>query len=218
MEGPESTWKFPDHAWKHPETHTDNYLIPKFTLFLMKSFFPETCHCHHKHYRPGKILSELFLQFVTGSLPENLPSELLSGPKLYQEGPRKTKPKKGQFMNFRRGIPEQKFNVNRACFPKENTRITKRAKFMNFSFWLFLWFGLPGRLLIIADPEKYFQELISEKLLIFFCGMGLVWKLIIVSSNFQALLLLQDKLLESVWKRLSPVKRSWKLLDPPFQN
>ena len=26
-------------------------------------------------------------------------------------------------MNFSQGVPEQKFNVNRACFPKENTRI-----------------------------------------------------------------------------------------------
>ena len=33
--------------------------------------------------------------------------------------PRQTKPKKGQFMNFTRGIPEQKFNVNRVYFPKE---------------------------------------------------------------------------------------------------
>ena len=41
---------------------------------------------------------------------------------------------------------------------------------------------------------------------------------IIVSSNFQALLLTQDKLLESVWKRLIPVKRSWKLLDPAFSE
>ena len=38
-----------------------------------------------------------------------------------QESSLQTKPKKGQFMNFPGGIPEQKFNVNRACFPKENT-------------------------------------------------------------------------------------------------
>ena len=43
-------------------------------------------------------------------------------------------------------------------------------------------------------------------------------ELIIVSSNFQALLLLHDKLLESVWKRLILVKRSRKLLDPPFSK
>ena len=50
---------------------------------------------------------------------------------------------------------------------------------------------------IIADLEKCFEELISEKLQI------LLWdrpclELIIVSSKFQALLFLQDKLLESV--------------------
>ena len=40
------------------------------------------------------------------------------------------------------------FNVNRACFPKEKHQNSQKwAKFMNFSFWLFLWFGLPGRLL-----------------------------------------------------------------------
>ena len=51
-------------------------------------------------------------------------------------------------MNFPGGIPEQKFNVNRACFPKEKHQNSQKwAKFMNFSFWPFLWFGLPGRLL-----------------------------------------------------------------------
>ena len=49
----------------------------------------------------------------------------------------------------------------------------------------------------IADPENCFQELISEKSLIFLRD-GPCLELIIVSSNFQALLLLQDKLLESV--------------------
>ena len=52
----------------------------------------------------------------------------------------------------------------------------------------------------------------------FFLRDGPCLELIIVSSNFQALLLLRDKLLESVWKRLIPVKRSWKLLDPPFSE
>ena len=60
---------------------------------------------------------------------------------------------------------------------------------------------------IIADPEKCFQELISEQLLILLRdGPGL--ELVIVSSNFQALLLSQEKLLESAWKRLIPVKQS----------
>ena len=58
---------------------------------------------------------------------------------------------------------------------------------------------------IIADPEKCFHKLISEKPLI------LLWdrpglELIIVSSNFNALVFLQDKLLESVWKLLIPAK------------
>ena len=50
---------------------------------------------------------------------------------------------------------------------------------------------------IIADPEKCFQELISKELLILLRD-GPCLELIIVSSNFQALLLLQEKLLESV--------------------
>ena len=66
-----------------------------------------------------------------------------------RSGPGKPNQRKVSSWTFRRGIPEQKFNnVNRACFPKEKkTEFTKMAKFMNFSFWPFLWFGLPGRLL-----------------------------------------------------------------------
>ena len=60
---------------------------------------------------------------------------------------------------------------------------------------------------IIADPERCFQELISEKLLILLRD-GPCLEIIIVSSNFQALLLLQHKSLESVWQRLIPVKKS----------
>ena len=42
-----------------------------------------------------------------------------------------TPKKKGQFMNFRRGIPEQKFNANRACFPKEKHQNSQKwAKFI----------------------------------------------------------------------------------------
>ena len=67
-----------------------------------------------------------------------------------QEWPRQTKPKKGQFMNFSQGHSGTKVRyVNRACFPKEKHQndSQKWAKFMNFSFWPFLWFGLPARLL-----------------------------------------------------------------------
>ena len=49
----------------------------------------------------------------------------------------------------------------------------------------------------VADPEKCLQELTSEKLLILLWG-GPCLELIMVSSNFQASLFLQDKLLESV--------------------
>ena len=45
---------------------------------------------------------------------------------------------------------------------------------------------------IIADLEKCFRELISENLLMLLQD-GPCLELIIVSSNFQALLLLQDK-------------------------
>ena len=39
----------------------------------------------------------------------------------FQESPRQTKPKKGQFMKFSRGKLELKFDVNLACFTKEKT-------------------------------------------------------------------------------------------------
>ena len=67
----------------------------------------------------------------------------------FQEWPRQTKPKKSQFMNFLQGHSGTKVRyVNRACFPKEKHQNSQKwAKFMNFSFWPFFWFGLPGRLL-----------------------------------------------------------------------
>ena len=58
-----------------------------------------------------------------------------------------------------------------------------------------------------ADPEKCLQELNSEKLLILLRERPSL-ELIIVSSNFQALLFMQNKSLESVWNLLIPVKRS----------
>ena len=60
------------------------------------------------------------------------------------------KPNQRKVSSFHRGVPEQKFNVNRACFPEEKHQNSQKwAKFMNFSFWPFLLFGLPGRLLIL---------------------------------------------------------------------
>ena len=42
--------------------------------------------------------------------------------------------------------------MNRACFPQEkHQKSQKRAKFMNFSFLSFFWFGLLGRLLKTAS-------------------------------------------------------------------
>ena len=76
---------------------------------------------------------------------------------------------------FPGGIPEQKFNVNRACFPKEKHQNSQKwAKFMNFSFWPFLWFGLPGRLLILGRELNgrglTVQMVCSNFLLLIFCG------------------------------------------------
>ena len=61
-----------------------------------------------------------------------------------RSGPGKPNQRKVSSWTFRRGIPEQKFNVNRACFPKEKHQNSQKwAKFMNFSFWPF--FGLVCR-------------------------------------------------------------------------
>ena len=62
--------------------------------------------------------------------------------------------------SFHTGIPEQKFNVNCACFPKEKHQNSQKwaKQLMNFSFWPFLWFGLPGRLLILQKLEGNFSE------------------------------------------------------------
>ena len=60
---------------------------------------------------------------------------------------------------------------------------------------------------ILADPENCFQELISDNLLISMRDRPCL-ELIVVSSSFQALLFVQDKLLESVWEPLIPVKQS----------
>ena len=71
-----------------------------------------------------------------------------------RSGPGKPNQRKVSSCTFYRGIPEQKFNVNRACFPEEKLQNSEKwVKFMNFSFWHFLWFGLPGRLLIAKSGE-----------------------------------------------------------------
>ena len=46
--------------------------------------------------------------------------------------------------------------MNRACVPKEKHQNSQKwAKFMNFSSWPFLWFGLPGRLLILGVSSVF---------------------------------------------------------------
>ena len=71
---------------------------------------------------------------------------------------------------------------------------------------------------ILADPKQYIQELIPEKSLILLRD-GPCLELIIVSSAFQALLFLQNKLLESLYKSFEFQKKSlnnyW---IRPFQN
>ena len=71
---------------------------------------------------------------------------------LYQEWPQQTKPKEGQFMNFSQGHSGTKVQCESYLFSKEkHQKSQKWAKFMNFSFWPFIWFGLPGRLLIVIQ-------------------------------------------------------------------
>ena len=72
--------------------------------------------------------------------------------------------KKGQFMNFSQGHSGTKVQfVNRACFPKgkKHQNSQEWAKFMNFSFWPVLWFGLPGRPLKAETREWLPQGALS---------------------------------------------------------
>ena len=67
-----------------------------------------------------------------------------------QAWPRQTKPKKGQFMNFSQGHSGTKVRCESRLFSQGKTpELTKMGEIHElFSFWPFLWFGLPGRLLI----------------------------------------------------------------------
>ena len=87
-------------------------------------------------------------------------SAQISGNNSVRSGPSKPNQRKVSSWTFRSGIPEQKFNVNRACFPKEKHQNSQKwAKFMNFLFWPFLWFGLPGRLLTYCYRQKGIFEM-----------------------------------------------------------
>ena len=62
--------------------------------------------------------------------------------KKFQESPWQTKPKKGQFMNFSEGRSGTKVRCESCLFSQGKTPNSQKwAKFMNFSFWPFLWFA-----------------------------------------------------------------------------
>ena len=67
---------------------------------------------------------------------------------------------------------------------------------------------------IIADPEKCFQELISEKLLIFTLRDGPCLELVIVSSNFQALPPLAGQITGIGLKAINSSKKVLKITGP----
>ena len=66
-------------------------------------------------------------------------------PRLIQESPWQTKPKKGRCTNFSRGQTGTKVRCESRLFPEDKHENSQNwAKFMNFLFWPFLWFGLLG--------------------------------------------------------------------------
>ena len=92
-------------------------------------------------------------------MPHNFLPLAAAAPNFFQEWPRQTKPKKGQFMNFSQGHSGTKVQCESCFFPKEKHQNSQEwPKFMNISFWPFLWFGLPGRLLILLSHKKWLQR------------------------------------------------------------
>ena len=64
--------------------------------------------------------------------------------------PGKPNQRKASLWTVPGGKPEPKFDVNRACFPKEKHQNSQKwVKLMNFSFWPFLWFAR-------ATPDSMF--------------------------------------------------------------
>ena len=74
--------------------------------------------------------------------------------KRFRSHPDKPNQRKVSSWTFRGGKPEQKFDVNRACFfPKKKHQNTKMGETIHdffFSFWPFLWFWFAG-----ATPERW---------------------------------------------------------------
>ena len=76
--------------------------------------------------------------------------------------------------------------VNRACFPKEKHKIIHRQMgeiFMNFSFWPFIWFGLPGRLLT-KGPFRTENTAVPESVV--FCDRAVVFRFLYRFPSFLA--------------------------------
>ena len=117
---------------------------------------------------PGRCpisASHFFAKFLVGSVwmgSEEFSLFFFLRSSFFQEWPWQTKPKKGQFMNFSQGHSGTKVQCESCLFPKEKHQNSpKWAKFMNFSFWPFLWFGLPGRLLSFSFFSFYDNNLLQ---------------------------------------------------------
>ena len=73
-----------------------------------------------------------------------------------RSGPGKPNQRKVSSWTFRRGIPEQKFDmwIVLVFLRKKHQNSQKNGRnSWTFSFWPFLWFGLPGRLMIEEDQN-----------------------------------------------------------------
>ena len=79
-----------------------------------------------------------------------------------RNGPGKPNQRKASSWTFPGGIPEQKFNVNRACFPKGKTpEFTKIGEIHELFVSALFWFGLPGPLLMKTSFETV-AEIVFE--------------------------------------------------------
>ena len=72
----------------------------------------------------------------------------------YQEWPRKPNQRKVSSWTFHRGIPEQKFNVNRACFPKEKHQNSQKWR-NSWTFRFGPFFGLVCRFWVALSVFEF---------------------------------------------------------------
>ena len=108
---------------------------------------------------------------------------------MYQEWPRQTKPKKGQFMNFSQGHSGTKVrDVNRACFPKEKRpEFTKNGRNSN-------------ELFVLALSLVWFAGATPECNVIFYIHNGFRINYVIVFCQM-ALILGQSSILNHCWEQ-----------------